>query len=360
MRLLASIIVCATTLFSGLAFASPPGPAPTAADATTALAAFNSAFYVVKDGAGFYKLDTEGGRSAFWTQAEEIEMVLDAWEQSKNPAYKDMISELVKGFTINNGENWKGNTFNDDIFWMCIAAARAFLATGNPAFRDLAKTNFDLTYARAWDATLGGGLWWTTDNGSKNACVNGPAAIAACLLCSIYKDNSYLDKAKAIYAWERATLFDPKTGRISDNITAAGKVSTMALSYNQGTFIGAANYLNTLTGTLAYGDDARLSATFTENTLCKSGILPEYGPRGDGAGFNAIFVRWLGRFATDRRLWSTYYSWMAQNATAAWNIRRADNLSWNRWLTPTPDGKLQSFACSNSIVMLYLLPPAPL
>ncbi len=354
MRFLAALSVAFLFAHSALAAeTSVPG----ATEAGAAFTAYNTAFYVVKDGKGYYKLDSSGGRSAFWTQAEEIEMVIDAWERTKNPAYKTMITELINGFIANNTADWKNNIYNDDLFWMVIAAARGFQATGNPAFRDLAKANFDVAYGRGWDMALGGGVYWTSENKSKNACSNGPAAIAACLLCTIYKDNAYLDKAKAIYAWERATLFDPKTGHISDNINLENKIQDFALTYNQGTFIGAANYLNTLTGTLAYGDDARLAAAFTQSTLCKDGILPEYSPDGDACGFNAIFIRWLGRFATDRRLWSTYYPWMAQNAAAAWKIRRADNLTWNRWLSPTPEGKVQSFACSNSIVMLYVLPP---
>jgi len=54
-----------------------------------------------------------------------------------------------------------------------------WLAAMNVQFRDVARTNFDLCFARAASTNLGGGLWWKTNNRSKNACVNGPGAIAA-------------------------------------------------------------------------------------------------------------------------------------------------------------------------------------
>ena len=46
---------------------------------------------------------------------------------------------------------------------------------------------------------------------SKNACVNGPGAIAAFLLGKATGDAAYTTKAKELFLWERATLFDPMT-----------------------------------------------------------------------------------------------------------------------------------------------------
>src|SRR5256885_9553616 len=89
----------------------------------------------------------------------------------------------------------------------------------------------------------GGGLWWKTDNQSKNACVNGPGAIAAFLLGRATRESAYFTTATNLFLWERATLFDPATGKVSDNISANGRLARFALTYNQGTFVGAANLL---------------------------------------------------------------------------------------------------------------------
>jgi predicted alpha-1,6-mannanase (GH76 family) len=311
---------------------------------------YNNAFYVVSSGNGYYKADTGGGRTDFWKQAEEIEMIIDAYERTGNSVYKGMITETINGFISQNGATWTGNSFNDDILWMCIAAERGYQKTGNTYFRDRAKANFDAVYSRAYDSALGGGLWWTTGKTSKNACVNGPGAIAAYLLYQIYGDSSYLTKANNIYNWERGHLFNATTGAVYDHMNADGSLSTGTLSYNSGTFIGAANYLG-LTA------DAGLAADFMKNTMCSGGIFPQYGTGGDAGGFDGIGIRWVTRYMKDRGLQSTYLAWLQSNANAAWDRRRNDHLSWSRWKEQTPAGTLTSFDCSSSVVALQVVPP---
>ncbi len=328
-----------------------------AADADAAFDAFNTNFYVLSAGKGYYKADTAGGRADFWKQAEEIEMIIDVYERTGKAAHKTMISQAIDGFMAQNGTDWLGNGYNDDIMWMVIACARGYLATGNTTYRDRAKYHFDAVYNRAWDTALGGGLWWTTAKGEKNACINGPAAIAACLLYEIYTDASYLDKAKAIFAWQRQVLYDPNTGKVYDNITSAGAVNTSWIfTYNQGTFLGAANYLRKITGLVSYYNDALKAATYTRTGLCTTDILPESGTGGDGGGFTSIFLRWMARFARENNLWPTFYPWLAQNANAAWSVRRADNLSWCKWRTATAAGTLASWDACTSVVVLQVLP----
>src|SRR5262249_55893357 len=146
----------------------------TAADADEVFAAYNKAFYFTEGTNGFYRATTDGGKTLFWDRAEQMEMVLDVYERTTNATCLIMFSNLFNGFITDHGRLWTKNEFNDDIMWMVIACARGFQHTGNPTFRDAAKTNFDLCYARAASTNLGGGLWWKTDNQSKNACVNGP------------------------------------------------------------------------------------------------------------------------------------------------------------------------------------------
>jgi predicted alpha-1,6-mannanase (GH76 family) len=328
----------------------------TSRDADAAFDAYNTNFYVVHDSFGFYKTNLRGGRSDFWKQAEQIEMIEDAFERTGSAAHRQMIAQSIAGFTNHFGLDWTWNKFNDDIIWMTIACARGFLATSNNTYRALAEKNFDAVYSRGWDTRLGGGLWWTTDRTGKHACINSPAVISACLLFQISGDKSYLTKAKAIYAWERSALFNLATGAVGDNIKSNGVVNPKVFTYNEGTFIGAANYLCKLTGDTNYFDDALLAANFTKNILCGGGKLPAYGS-GDAGGFNGIFMRWLVRFVKDNNLWPKFYDWMSANADAAWSVRRADNLSWQNWNADTPPGTLDSWDCSDTVVLLQVLPP---
>lgn len=325
---------------------------PRAAD--VAFNSYNSQFYVSGEGVGYYKEDTDGGRSHFWVRAEQIEMIEDAYDRTHSPNTRRMIQETLAGFVHGHGTDWTTNKYNDDIMWMTIACARAYQDTGDTTDRVLARRNFDAVYARGCDNVLGGGLYWTTDNASKNACVNGPAAIAACLLRRICDDRSYLAKAETLYSWERDALFTTN-GAVHDNMRVSGHVSRKVFSYNEGTFIGAADLLWKLTGNTNYLTDALLAANFSRRVLSWDSTLPVYGA-GDAAGFNGIFMRWMARFLNDSHRWPQFYDWMSLNADAAWRVRRADNLSWQDWTSPTPSGTLDSWNCSDSVVALQVVP----
>jgi predicted alpha-1,6-mannanase (GH76 family) len=323
----------------------------TAADADALFQAHSKAFYREKDGDAWFQESTEGGKASFWMRAEQMEMVLDAYERTTNTRQLVMFTNLFRGFVADYGPNWARNEYNDDIMWMVIACVRAHLLTGSREFRDVARTNFDLCHARAASSDLGGGLWWKVDNRSKNACVNGPAAIAAFLLGRATGDRAYFTTATNLFLWERANLFDPATGRVFDNISHSGRVRHMALTYNQGTFVGAANLLG-------YTNEARLAASFTMNRLCSDGYLPAAGEEGDGGGFNGIGVRWIARFMRDRGEQATFERWLQRNAEAAWEARRpSDNLSWCRWPQPTPPGRRYSWGCSSAVVILQVVRP---
>ncbi len=336
-----------------LLMAEFPASAFTAKDADTMARAFNNAFYSVNGANGFFKdTQTSGSPAYFWGQAEMIECVIDAYEWTTNATYKGMITNLLNGFTQNNGTTWTSwNIYNDDIMWATIAFARGGVDTGNMNYCNLAKANFDACYARAWDSTLGGGFYWSTDNQSKNACANGTAAIAAYLLYQIYGDTNYLNKAKALYNWERSVLYNTNTGAIYDSISTGGSINYWSSTYNQGTFIGAANFLG-LT------NDATLAANFTMANMTTGGVLPEYGIAGNNSGFNAIFLRWMTRFMRDHHLQSTYEPWLQINAEAAWDQRRADNLSWCQWLHPSPAGtNFYAWDCISSFETMMAAEP---
>jgi predicted alpha-1,6-mannanase (GH76 family) len=339
-------VLCFTIVFGVLT-----ARAFTAADADTLFDAHKKAFYREENGRAWFTKTTEGGKISYWMRAEQMEMVLDAYERSSNVQHLVMFTNLFRGFLADHGTNWDHNPYNDDIMWMVIACARGHLLTGNPDFRDVARTNFDLCYARAASTNLGGGLWWKTDNRSKNACVNGPGAIAAVLLGQATGEAAYLANASNIFLWEKATLFDPMTGRVSDNINISGRVRRFALTYNQGTFVGAANLLG-------YTNEARLAAIYTMNQMGKDGYLPASGENGDGGGFNGIGARWIARFMKERGEQATFEPWLQKNAEAAWRARRSsDNLSWCRWPEQTPDDLRNSWGCSSAVVLLQVVRP---
>ncbi len=344
------LAVCALLLS-----AVPSASAFTPADADTAVNAYLKTF-VRPNGVGtFIKGDQKGGDPGFWQEIEEIEGIEDANDRTGG-AYKTQVASLLNGFLHEQGVLWAGNKFNDDIAWGVIAYTRGYQATGNRMFLTIAKANFDLMYARAWNPARGA-LYWTTDNNTYNSCIECPAGIAAFLLSQALGDDDYRAKAQRLLTWEKANLFDASTGAVWDSVRTNGRVGTWSSSYNQGTFVGLANFL---------GDTAaaKQAADYTKTHLGKGTrdsylLLPEYGAGGgNNAGLNSIGLRWIARFMQDRRLESDYLGWLQANASAAWSVRRtSDNLSWCQWLQPTPDGNLHSWDCLSSLVALQVTPP---
>jgi predicted alpha-1,6-mannanase (GH76 family) len=329
-----------------------PVQAFTSADADTLFEAHATAFYQMTNGGAFYLKSTEGNRpDDFWKEAEQMEMVLDTYERTTNTQQLAMFTNLVHGFQAEHGRTWERNPFNDDIMWAVIACTRGYLLSGNHEFLAVARTNFDLCYARAASTNLGGGLWWKVGERTKNACVNGPGSIAAFLLGKATGNDHYFTISTNLFIWERNTLFNATTGKIYDSIRDNGRIANFALTYNQGTFVGAANFLG-------YSNEARQAALYTMNRMCRDGYLPSGGESGDGGGFAGIGVRWIARYMKDRGEQSTFLPWLQRNAEAAWQSRRAsDNLSNGHWPQPTPPGKRYSWGCSPAVVIMQVTPP---
>ena len=313
--------------------------------------AVNTGPVATNDLAYYWKSTAKNRPADFWTEAEMLEMVLDTYERTKDAQQLTMFTNLFHGFLVEHGRTWANNPYNDDIMWMVIACTRAHLLSGNPEFLAVAKTNFALCYARAASTNLGGGLWWKVGERTKNACVNGPGAIAAFLLGKATGNNTYFTISTNLFLWERATLFDATTGKISDSIRDDGRIADFALTYNQGTFVGAANFLG-------YTNEARLASLYTMNRMGRDGYLPGGGENGDGGGFAGIGVRWIARYMKDRGEEATFLPWLQKNAEAAWQARRtSDNLCNGFWPKRTPPGERFSWGCSTAVVLLQVARP---
>ena len=330
-------------------------PPFTRADADAAVDAYLKTFVASRGNSSFIKGDQNGGDPGFWQEIEEIEGIEDANDRTGGK-YNKQVAALLNGFTRAHGIDWSNNEYNDDIAWAVIAFTRGYTATGNTTFRAIAQNNFDLMFARAWNPEKQT-LFWKTDNKSYNSCIACPAGIAACLLSEALKNPDYKNKAKKLLAWEKATLFDAKTGAVLDSISTDGRMNKWSSTYNQGTFVGLANFLGDT-------ESAKKAATYTMEHLGKETgnsyrIMPEYGAGGENnSGLNSIGLRWIAKFMKERGLQSTYLEWLQANANTAWSVRRtSDNLSWCQWQQPTPDGVLHSWDCINTVVALQVTPP---
>lgn len=292
----------------------------------------------------------------FWITAHLWQCVMDAYERHGDKKYRIQMNQVYDGF-IKAYPDWTENPFNDDIMWWTIACTRAYRITSDKRYLNKARLEFDRIYAGQVDDILGGGMWWKSDSHrSKNACVNGPAAITAMELFFALKDRSYADKALQLYSWQRSRLFDAETGAVYDNITTRRRIRRWLFTYNQGTFIGAALRLYRWTGQQNYLDDALLAGRFMRSNLCnEQGILKSEG-QGDGGTFKLIGVRYMVELAGAAKSQDTL-DWLRKNAETVWaNRRTSDNIMGYDWSKQVKSNDvIHCQSAAGGVVLLNLL-----
>jgi len=343
-------------LAAGLALllAPSPGRAVTPAEADAAFNALNRMYW--DSTAKFFRKDERGTRKAdFWFAAQLWDTVMDDYDRTHRPDVKILIGDVYDGF-VGRYPDWTRNKYNDDIMWWTIACTRAYSITNDDRYLKRAKDSFDFVYNNFGDETMGGGIYWLNERTSKNSCVNCPAIITAARLSVLLKDASYLEKAKTLYAWQTKTLTDGN-GKVFDSIRynkvrQSTRVGRGSLTYNQGTYIGAAVLLFQQTGDRTYLDDAIKTAEWTKANLCVTNqrILRDEG-QGDAGAFKGILVRYLKLLINEGGR-TEFLPWMKANADAAWRNRRpADNIMGSDWTKP-PTAEVQSQTDASAVAVV--------
>lgn len=320
--------------------------------ASLAMEKYIKNFYVVaEDGTGAI------AGEQFWPRAEILEIVVDAYEKTGEVEYMELFDQMYAGFLKDYKEEWSFNDYNDDIMWMTIACTRAYQAGGKEEYLQQVRHHFDLVYERAWSEDLGGGLFWRTENTTKNSCINGPAAIAACLLYQATGEQSYLDKAVAVYGWQSENLLG-STGAVYDAWDLENGINEWCSTYNQGTFIGASVYLYEALGEEDYLQNAILAADYARDEMYGGGVINTEDEGNDLPGFKGIFARWMGKliYECDQE---QYLPWMEKNARTAWGNRNSKDIMWTKWADKTQDTFYTAWGCSAGVALLWnCLPPA--
>lgn len=347
--------------------AAPAARAVTAEEADTAFNSLNQVYWDA--GAKFYHKEESGTNKAdFWLEAQLWDTVMDQYDRTRSDTVKKQINDLYDGFMAYYPD-WTTNKYNDDIMWWAIGCTRAYKITKEDRYLKQAKASFDFVYNNFCDDTLGGGIWWTSERGSKNSCIESPAVIAAVRLSDLLKDDSYFDKARSLYQWQKATLTDGK-GKVFDSIRVVrpqntnttantnsvqnprrnrSPLATFSLTYNQGTYIGASVLMYQKTGDESYLAEAKKAADWTRANLCTgTNQILRNENQGDGGAFKGIFVRYIKLLIRDCGC-KEYLPWMQANADTAWANRRAsDNIMGNDWSVPT-GSRIQSQTASSAV-----------
>ncbi len=366
-------------------------------------------------------LDRFNGAAAIWCQPMYVDMAMNAaklahtvGDAAREKQYAELTRNLMEGnikqfqnFNFDICELSRGWFIYDDIQWWTITLARAYQATSDERYRELAEKSF----ARVWYGSpvvgdtgsyadpakeLGGGMFWqwqplerpnaNASNNGKMSCINFPTVVAAMLLYDIAPadrkadttptvwDNKYghferpeyetkeryLEMAKEIYDWSVANLAELPEGKIHDN-RHGENVGGRPLIYNQGTFIGASALLYLATQEDEYLVNARAGADYSINEMSKEhGLLPwahnQKNPYDQGSleqgVYPAIWCQYMS-LLTDECGQTDYLPFLIDNIERGWNNRNATGISDGEAWNPTSDDSLiGSYAASSTPALM--------
>jgi len=275
---------------------------------------------------GYFNYGSNGTDVGFqyWPNAHAMDVLIDAYIRTKDEKYKDYFNKWYEGVKVKNGHTYY-NVFYDDMEWNALTMLRLYQVTNEEKYLNTVKELWT-DIAGGWNTDYAeGGVAWKKDMlYSKNACSNGPASILAARLYNITQDESYKEWAEKIYDWQKNTLYERSTGAVYDNINGQTNViSSVALTYNQGTFLGTAVELYRITGDEVYLNDAQKIANYTL-TKCidqSNNILRNEGT-GDNALFKGIFIRYFLMLLEEQHLNSAYRNkfetFFKNNAISIW------------------------------------------
>ena len=322
---------------------APQHAAPTLAIADRVFNAWYSSF----------KIETSKG---FWDRAEMMEILLDAYQVTKDAKYLARFGRMYDHFIQDNQADWMYNKYNDDITWAVLACVRAYLLSGNKVYLEQGKRQFDEMYARAFTPSYGGGLIWYETKTSKNACINGPAMVACCYLAQATGDTTYYRKAIHLYDWSKIYLLDTATGKVNDNVdvdkSGQVRISTWSSTYNQGTYLGAAVMLYHYTNDPAYLSDAKKIAQYTRDSMYHSKVMNNEDGGNDLPGFKGIFMRYARKYTLEGKQ-PDLIPWLKLNARVAYNNRNSHDLIQTKWGTRTMEAQPRSgFGCSTAVSLM--------
>jgi predicted alpha-1,6-mannanase (GH76 family) len=302
-----------------------------------------------------YGVDTAKG---FWDKAEMMEIVLDALEVTKNVKYESKFNTLYNNFIFHNKSDWMYNKYNDDITWAVLACVRGAMLTGNKAYLEKGKEQFDKMYMRAFTNLYGGGLNWYETRTSKNACINGPAIVACCYLAQATGDKTYFDKAIALYTWSKLYLLNASTGKVNDNVdldrhSKKLRVSDWSSTYNQGTYLAASVLLYEYTKESSYLIEAKKIALYTKDNMYNGKVINNEDGGNDLPGFKGIFARYARIYAMQGKQ-DDLNEWLQLNAKVAYNNRNSEGIIQTKWGIRTNETKPGSaFGASTAVSLLF-------
>lgn len=356
-------LACALLLLATTCFAQQQRPVSPRQRAESAVATLQRSYV---ERTGLYQT------TGWWNSANAITALVDLMRAGGAKADLPVLANTLKQaqITIPKAEQtgpltkmtgFPGflNDYYDDEGWWALAWIDAYDLTREPQYLAMAQSIFtDMSHG--WDATCGGGIWWSKERNYKNAIANELFFSVATHLAvrSTAERAAYLDWADKEWRWFQNSGMINAEHLVNDGLSidkqtgACTNNGRTVWTYNQGVVLGAlAEWSRIHPEPAQLLTEARILADaglvhLTDN----AGVLHdpcEPNHCGDDAPqFKGIFVRNL-RALNHTVHEPRYTAFFRTDAESIWtNNRTGDNqlgLVWSGPLTPT-DAATQSSA----------------
>ncbi len=245
-------------------------------------------------GSGVY-----GAPSGWWNAANSITVLVNYERAVNDTSYVPVILNTFNRAPAAEGHPDFINSYYDDDGWWALAWVDAYDLTGNASYLSMAETIF-AAMAGGWDTACGGGIWWNTSRGYKNAIANELFLTVAAKLANRTKGSTsatYLSWAQDEWTWFKGSgMINAKSlindGLNSKNPNACSNNGQTTWSYNQGVILGGLAELYKADRDPALMAQAQAIAVAAITNLTKNGILVDPTVNGgDAPQFKGVFMR---------------------------------------------------------------------
>jgi predicted alpha-1,6-mannanase (GH76 family) len=299
--------------------------------------------------------------TGWWHSANAITALANYEKVTGDTSYYSVLSNT---FTAAQSANSNFiDAYYDDDGWWALAWIDAYDLTGNASYLSMAETIFSNIAKNGWDTTTcGGGTWWSTANGYKNAIANELFLTIAAKLANRTAGTvsaGYLTWAQAEWVWFKSSGMINSQNLINDGLDSTNPKACVnngktTWTYNQGVILGGLVelYKADQDVTLLPQAEAIANAAIAKLSTT-SGILNEPGTLsgGDGPQFKGIFMRNLMALYSalpDTATQAAQYKAFAQaNANSIWTNDQSESYGFGGlWQGPfdSADATRQSSA----------------
>jgi predicted alpha-1,6-mannanase (GH76 family) len=262
----------------------------------------------------------------FWQIPNGVEATLDYVARTNTDSRADQVSRVFEMQGARPGaENFINDKYDDEGWW-AIAWIKAFDATGDARYLNMARSIAEDIKTGWSDDVCGGGLFWDKERTYKNAIPNELfVVVTARLHARVDGDagpGSYLDWAERTWHWLDGSGMIGSDSLIDDGLDPQCKpVPPQVWTYNQGVILGGLVELSKATGDTSLLDRAeRIADAAMSHLVDADGILhekcePSCGE--DGEIFKGIFVRYLAQLDAVRPR-AANQDFLQRNADSLW------------------------------------------